>query len=536
MTNNTTAADLDRDIAHLIDSSENGIARVPRETLVRLRELFALQHSPIRDEQREAARKRVAAFMDAYSILRGADQEKIHSINFTPLLVADLRALLTSPRAAVPPFSKHELTAIRSLLVGSGYTALMSKVVKMEREVDAAPAAPVAEAKPIPMLLFCPRCGTQHIDAPEDAECDGEVVHSAGWSNPPHRSHLCHACDCIWRPADVATVGVEAIETRGKADTWTKEMPWIGHNRPVVQAVAADGTSAQRCNLGVGCDEAGVCYALAHGDVSQCGRAAVSPATASGLPAWFDTFLTNVCEIPDRSSPEGEPDAIIATLEELKNCALNAIEECAGDEPATADERAHNACCPFCGSDDFYTDWALGKRQALCNSCEAAGPTEETDEEAIASFTRMRASQAAAPAEAREPLVLWQDGTGMLWDTYSHGKWMHRFVSPHGWDAHGVAQHLYGKGYAGHLEVRAVWSGNYAVPADAGEAVDAARYRVIRTPESGDAPRHGSVNAIVYEHIPGTIPSTRPVWGDELDRLADAARVQGAQAGKGGEA
>ncbi|MBW5284769.1 hypothetical protein [Burkholderia gladioli] len=66
-------------------------------------------------------------------------------------------------------------------------------------------------------------------------------------------------------------------------------------------------------------------------------RAAVSPATASGLPAWFDTFLTNVCEIPDRSSPEGEPDAIIATLEELKNCALNAIEECAGDEPATAD-------------------------------------------------------------------------------------------------------------------------------------------------------------------------------------------------------
>ncbi|UWX75332.1 hypothetical protein [Burkholderia gladioli] len=39
MTNNTTA-DLDRDIAHLIDSSENGIARVPRETLVRLRALL----------------------------------------------------------------------------------------------------------------------------------------------------------------------------------------------------------------------------------------------------------------------------------------------------------------------------------------------------------------------------------------------------------------------------------------------------------------------------------------------------------------
>ncbi|WP_369065273.1 rod-binding protein [Burkholderia gladioli] len=39
MTNNTTA-DLDRDIAHLIDNSENGIARVPRETLARLRALL----------------------------------------------------------------------------------------------------------------------------------------------------------------------------------------------------------------------------------------------------------------------------------------------------------------------------------------------------------------------------------------------------------------------------------------------------------------------------------------------------------------
>ncbi|MCM2546150.1 hypothetical protein ACVCII_04260 [Burkholderia glumae] len=49
---------------------------------------------------------------------------------------------------------------------------------------------------------------------------------------------------------------------------------------PAAQAVAADRASTQRCNLGVGCDEAGVCYASAHGDASQCGRAAVSPATA----------------------------------------------------------------------------------------------------------------------------------------------------------------------------------------------------------------------------------------------------------------
>ncbi|WP_230955190.1 hypothetical protein [Burkholderia anthina] len=56
------------------------------------------------------------------------------------------------------------------------------------------------------------------------------------------------------------------------------------------------------------------------------------PAMTAGaheeLPHWFEMFLTNVCEISDRNSPDGEPDAIVATLEELRNCALNAIEQC----------------------------------------------------------------------------------------------------------------------------------------------------------------------------------------------------------------
>lgn len=54
--------------------------------------------------------------------------------------------------------------------------------------------------------------------------------------------------------------------------------------------------------------------------------------------------------------------------------------------------------CPFCGSDDTYTDSALGKRQVLCNACEASGPTEETDDEAIASWNRLAAPVAPAAA------------------------------------------------------------------------------------------------------------------------------------------
>lgn len=79
---------------------------------------------------------------------------------------------------------------------------------------------------PIPMLLYCPRCGLQHIDEPEAPLMDAGGLNPVEpdedyWTNPPHKSHLCHGCGCIWRPADVPTNGVAAIETRGKADNWS---------------------------------------------------------------------------------------------------------------------------------------------------------------------------------------------------------------------------------------------------------------------------------------------------------------------------
>lgn len=65
--------------------------------------------------------------------------------------------------------------------------------------------------RPIPMVLFCPECGAQHIDAPDPER---------GWENPPHKSHLCHACATVWRPADVPTNGVLSV-SRGSRDNWT---------------------------------------------------------------------------------------------------------------------------------------------------------------------------------------------------------------------------------------------------------------------------------------------------------------------------
>lgn len=63
---------------------------------------------------------------------------------------------------------------------------------------------------PVDMLLFCPNCAAQHIDAPDER--------TQGWANPPHRSHLCHACGHIWRPSDVPTNGVATIKTKGEKD------------------------------------------------------------------------------------------------------------------------------------------------------------------------------------------------------------------------------------------------------------------------------------------------------------------------------
>jgi hypothetical protein len=70
-------------------------------------------------------------------------------------------------------------------------------------------AAPSSETKPLEMRLYCPNCKAQHIDQPQPEK---------GWTNPPHRSHECQSCGCVWRPADVPTTGVETIKTKGTRD------------------------------------------------------------------------------------------------------------------------------------------------------------------------------------------------------------------------------------------------------------------------------------------------------------------------------
>lgn len=119
--------------------------------------------------------------------------------------------------------------------------ALGREITALRQEAEAAESKLTA---PIPMVLFCPACGEQHIDKDDPCPDEGcphygtQHSHPDSWLNPPHRSHLCHGCGHIWRPADVATVGVVKTETSGKADS-----PFV---TPITRAAQAAVVEAAR--------------------------------------------------------------------------------------------------------------------------------------------------------------------------------------------------------------------------------------------------------------------------------------------------
>jgi len=79
----------------------------------------------------------------------------------------------------------------------------------------------------VDIILFCPCCGVQHIDAPDGEETVLEKLarNEQPWTNPPHRSHLCGQCGYTWRPSDVHTNGVASIRSKGVRDSGPVVLP-----------------------------------------------------------------------------------------------------------------------------------------------------------------------------------------------------------------------------------------------------------------------------------------------------------------------
>lgn len=141
-------------------------------------------------------------------------------------VVAQVPALTQPAQATPEPDVAHLVASIKDDAKHAAYMAEIDNtdardnyLHKLALSLDdlASRVHQQATPEPIPMVLHCPNCGRQHIDAPEE-HWNREFLYS--WENPPHRSHLCHGCNTIWRPADVPTTGVHAVSTKGKADTW----------------------------------------------------------------------------------------------------------------------------------------------------------------------------------------------------------------------------------------------------------------------------------------------------------------------------
>jgi len=64
---------------------------------------------------------------------------------------------------------------------------------------ESEPIVPPSDGSPLKLALQCPVCRLDHVDAPSPED---------GWTNPPHKIHLCAGCGHLWRPFPFPTEGI----------------------------------------------------------------------------------------------------------------------------------------------------------------------------------------------------------------------------------------------------------------------------------------------------------------------------------------
>lgn len=154
---------------------------------------------------------------------------------------------------------------------------VVETMVAAARARLASGAASKSAARPIPMVLHCPDCGEQHVDAPDPA---------IGWDNPPHKTHLCLECGALWRPADVPTEGVKELRRApkagdGGADRTRNTMSVHGPSRCPRSCIECSDGEHHFSEGGI-CDE----NVSPHHPAAQEGR--VAWVRCKHCPAWID--------------------------------------------------------------------------------------------------------------------------------------------------------------------------------------------------------------------------------------------------------
>lgn len=86
---------------------------------------------------------------------------------------------------------------------------------------------------PVKMLLWCPMCSTRHVDV-------GEFAFFS------HHTHACQECGLTWRPAVVATVGVQFLPGFSAAEELPiKNSPPADASLDAIQAPTRDELSSK---------------------------------------------------------------------------------------------------------------------------------------------------------------------------------------------------------------------------------------------------------------------------------------------------
>lgn len=126
----------------------------------------------------------------------------------------DAPEVLAEHDTETPPLSEQEvtrLTGIKAPRVERFSGAEPSLLGNFSRSGDVSPTGYDPATDPhrivigltpaldgVPMLLWCPACHARHVDTGEFME-------------KPHHTHACQSCGLAWRPAIIATVGVQFL-------------------------------------------------------------------------------------------------------------------------------------------------------------------------------------------------------------------------------------------------------------------------------------------------------------------------------------
>jgi hypothetical protein len=206
-------------------------------------------------------------------------------------------------------------------------------------------------AAPLDLLLFCPRCLAQHIDAPAPA---------TGWTNPPHRSHLCHACRHVWRPSDRCTNGIAAIATKGENDgsahpclSWEAAVAAL--SRPRDDGALTPEPEFRALEIGGAVVTSGI-------DVSATDSFTGGPLVLSG--PGFGEDAADISFNQDMSSHDAAPDAL-----QPSDASAPAASAAAAPPAATAADRAVALCAVLDAHlSDVLARYNAGAACAICGS------------------------------------------------------------------------------------------------------------------------------------------------------------------------